>query len=66
MTIMILPLVALVLLSGAVSRYRLDAHALAAGVAAALAGTLGIALALPEVTLAIPFGCTAGAVSCRC
>ena len=56
MTIMILPLVALVLLSGAVSRYRLDAHALAAGVAAALAGTLGIPLALPEVTLAIPFG----------
>lgn len=52
---MLLPVVALVLLSGAVSRYRVDARAAAAGVAAALAGTLGIALAMPEVALAIPF-----------
>jgi hypothetical protein len=53
-TIAVLPLVALVLVWAAIGRYRLDARARLAGVVAALAGTLGVSLALPEMYGALP------------
>jgi hypothetical protein len=51
----LLPVLALVLVAGAIGRYRADARARVAGVAAALAGILGVALAVPEVSGSIPF-----------
>ena len=56
MTVVILPVVAFLFVSAAVRRYRGDSRAVAAGVAAGLAGTLGVALALPEVNLMVPTG----------
>ena len=53
MTLLLVPAVALVLVAGAVGRYRRDIWAALAGVAAALAGTLGVTLALPEITLTV-------------
>ena len=50
----ILPVVALLFLGSAVRRYRGDSRALAAGIAAGCAGTLGAALALPDINLHIP------------
>lgn len=49
MTTLILPVVALLLIYGALGRYRGDFWARLAGVTAALGGTLGVSLALPEV-----------------
>jgi hypothetical protein len=46
----LLPIIALVLVAGAIGRYRTDPRARIAGVAAALAGTLGVSLAVPELT----------------
>ena len=43
------PIIALVLVAGAIGRYRTDARARFAGVAAALAATLGVSLAVPEI-----------------
>jgi len=54
-TAAILPIVALVLVYLAIGRYRVDARARLAGVAAGLAGTVGVSLALPEVNGRIPF-----------
>jgi hypothetical protein len=51
----LLPVLALVLVAGAIGRYRADARARVAGVAAALAGILGVALVVPEVNGSIPF-----------
>jgi len=51
----LLPVIALVLVAGAIGRYRADARARIAGVAAALAGTLGVSLAVPELTGGMPF-----------
>jgi hypothetical protein len=51
----ILPIVAVVLVWLAIGRYRVDARARLAGVAAGLGGTLGVALAVPEVNGSIPF-----------
>lgn len=54
---------------GAVSRYRGDRAATAAGIAVALAGTLGVALSLPIVNLSLPqrgvvaLGCVAVVVA---
>jgi hypothetical protein len=53
-TVAVLPLVALVLVWAAIGRYRGDARARIAGVTAALAGTLGVSLALPEVYGSLP------------
>jgi hypothetical protein len=52
----LLPAIALVLVAGAIGRYRADARARVAGVAAALAGTLGVSLAVPELNGGIGFG----------
>jgi hypothetical protein len=54
-TTAIVPIVALVLVYLAIGRYRVDARAKLAGVTAGLAGTLGVALALPEFNGGIPF-----------
>jgi hypothetical protein len=51
----ILPIVALVLVWFAIGRYRVDARARLAGVAAGLGASLGVALTLPEVNGGIPF-----------
>lgn len=45
----LLPIIALVLVAGAIGRYRADARARFAGVAAALAVTLGVSLVVPEI-----------------
>lgn len=52
----LLPVIALVLVAGAIGRYRADPRARIAGVAAALAGTLGVSLAVPEIAGGIGFG----------
>ena len=52
----LLPAIALVLVAGAIGRYRVDARARVAGVAAALAGILGVSLAVPELNGDIGFG----------
>lgn len=54
MTVVILPVVAFLFVSAAVRRYKGDSRAVVAGVAAGLAGTLGVALALPELDLMMP------------
>lgn len=60
---------ALFFLWGAVSRYRGDRVGIAAGIAVALAGTLGIALSLPIVNLTlslrdvVALGCVAVVVA---
>jgi hypothetical protein len=54
-TVAILPLVAVVFVWSAIGRYRGDARARVAGVAAALGGTLGVSLALPQVNGGIQF-----------
>lgn len=48
-TVAAVPILALVLLYLAIGRYRGDAMARTAGVAAALGGTLGASLVLPQV-----------------
>jgi hypothetical protein len=45
----LLPIIALVLVAGAIGRYRADARARFAGVAAALAVTLDVSLVVPEI-----------------
>lgn len=55
MNTLILPVVALLFLGSAARRYRGDSRALAAGIAVGCAGTLGAALALPDINLHVPF-----------
>jgi len=50
----LLPIIALVLVAGAIGRYRADARARFAGVAAALAVTLGVSLAVPQINGGMP------------
>lgn len=50
----LLPIIALLLVAGAIGRYRADARARIAGVAAALAVTLGVSLTVPEVNAGMP------------
>lgn len=54
----LLPVIALVLVAGAIGRYRADARARIAGVAAALGGTLGVSLAVPEISGGMPLSQT--------
>ena len=61
----LLPVVALVLVAGAIGRYRADARARFAGVAAAVAATLGVSLAVPGISagMALSQVVTFGAVA---
>ena len=61
----LLPVVALVLVAGAIGRYRADARARFAGVAAAVAATLAVSLAVPGIStgMALSQVVTSGAVA---
>jgi hypothetical protein len=61
----LLPVVALVLVAGAIGRYRSDARARIAGVAAAVAATLAVSLAVPGISagMGLPQVVTCGAVA---
>lgn len=51
---LVLAPVAVFFVWGAISRYRNDRLAMAAGIAVALSGTLGVALSLPMVNQTLP------------
>ncbi|HEX4361349.1 MAG TPA: hypothetical protein VH141_27685 [Pseudonocardia sp.] len=61
----LLPVVALVLVAGAIGRYRSDARARFAGVTAAVAATLAVSLAVPGIStgMALSQVVTSGAVA---